>query len=72
MKGNPRQSWILNFTPRIPFLVIYFSLSVELGFWIPIASGIPDSLSCIPDPKAQDFGFHEQKYPCLRNSDSLA
>ena len=33
------------------------SLSVERGFWIPIVSGIPDSLSCIPDStKAQDSG----------------
>ena len=24
------------------------ALSLELGFWIPIVSGIPDSLSCIP------------------------
>ena len=28
--------------------------SVELGFLIPIFSGVPDSLSCIPDSKAQD------------------
>ena len=27
------------------------TLSVELGFWIPILSGIPDSLSCIPDSR---------------------
>ena len=33
------------------------SWSVELGFWIPIVSGIPDSLGCIPDSKAQDSGF---------------
>ena len=26
-------------------------------------SGIPDSLSCIPDSKDQDFGFHKQKFP---------
>ena len=65
MKGNSRQSWILDSTPsftnsrfRIPW-----SLSVKLGFWIPIVSGIPDSLSCIPDSKAQDFGFHKQKFP---------
>ena len=32
------------------------SLSVELGFWIPIVSEIPDS-------KAQDSGFHKQKFP---------
>ena len=30
-------------------------LSVELRFRIPIVSGIPDSLSCIPDSKAKDF-----------------
>ena len=33
------------------------SLSVELGFWIPIVSGIPDSLSSFPDS-----GFHKQKF----------
>ena len=33
-------------------------LSVEFGFWIPI----PDSLSCIPDSKAKDSEFHEQKF----------
>jgi len=38
-------------------------LSVELGFWIPIVSGIPDSLSCIPDSKTPDSGFHKQKFP---------
>ena len=26
---------------------------VELGFWIPIFSGIPDSLSCIPGSQAK-------------------
>ena len=35
-------------------------LSVELGFWIPIISGILDSLCCIPDSKAQDSGFHSK------------
>ena len=38
MKGNPRKSWILDSTPWIPD-----SLSVELGFRIPICSGFPDS-----------------------------
>ena len=28
--------------------------NLELGFRVPIVSGIPDSLSCIPDSKAQD------------------
>ena len=36
---------------------------VELGFRIPIVSGIPDSLSCIPDSKARDSGFHKSKFP---------
>ena len=43
------------------------------GVWFPIVSGIPDSLSWIPDYKDQipdstskkipDPGFHEQKFP---------
>ena len=33
------------------------TLSVELEFWIPNVSRIPDSLSCIPDTKAQDYEF---------------
>ena len=37
------------------FQVLDFS---GLGFWIPIVSGILDSLSCIPDSKAQDSAFH--------------
>ena len=45
--------------------------SVELRFWIPIVSGIPDSLSCIPESKAQDFVFHKQTFPRFRNRDSL-
>ena len=42
------------------------SLSVELGFRIPIVSGIPDSLSCFPDSKAQDSGF--RRFPEFGNS----
>ena len=59
-------------TPRHRFRIPgigFESLSVELAFWIPIASGIPDSLSCIPDSKAQDSEFHKQKI--LRILDSL-
>ena len=37
-------------------------MSAELGFWISIVSGIPDSLSCIPDSKAQDSGYHKQNF----------
>ena len=50
------------------------SLPVELGFWIPIASGIPDSLSCIPDSTSKffsDFGFHAQNFSGFHNPDSL-
>ena len=49
-------------TPRRGFQIPgtgFQFLSVELEFWIPILCGIPDSLSCIPDSKAQDSGFHE-------------
>ena len=46
-------------------------LSVELGFWIPIVSGIPDSLSCTPDSKTQDFRFHKQKFLRFQNPDSI-
>ena len=38
------------------------SLSVELGSWIPILSGIPDSFSCIPDSKSQDSRFHRNNF----------
>ena len=38
------------------------SLSVEIGFWIPPVSGIPYSLSSIPDSKAQDAGISQSKY----------
>ena len=62
--------WILRRGFQIPGY-LFQSLSLELGFWIPVVSGIPDSLSCIPDSKVQDLGFHKQKFPCLWNSDSL-
>ena len=59
MQGNPRQYWILDSTSWIPdFQVVDFSLcrwNVDLQ--IAIVGGIPDSLSCIPDSKAQDLGF---------------
>ena len=49
----------------------FHSLSVELGFWILILSRILDSMSCIQDSKAQDSGFHGQKFDRLLNLDSL-
>ena len=39
-------------------------LSAELGFWIPIVSGVPDF-------KTWDFRFHKQNFPRFRNPDSL-
>ena len=54
-EGNPRQSLNSGSTPWIPD-----SLSLELGFRIPIVSGIPDSLSCTPDSKAQKTWFHSK------------
>ena len=42
-----------------------------LWFWTPIVSRIPDSLSCIPDSKAQDSQFLRQRFPGLRNPDFL-
>ena len=46
------------------------SFSVELGFRIPIVSGIVDSYSCIPYSKAQDSGFRKQKFPRFRIPDA--
>ena len=46
------------------------SLSAKLGFWIPIVSGIPDSLSCIPDSKVQDFRFRISKAEISRIPES--
>ena len=54
----------------------FHSLSVELGFWIPIASGIPDFfMSCISDSTSKffsDFGrFHKPNFSGFQNPDSL-
>ena len=32
-------------------------MSVERGFWIPVVSGIPNSLSCIPDFTRTEFSW---------------
>ena len=63
MRRYPRDSWILDSSTRIP----------ELIFLIPIASGIPDSLSYIPHFKPRipdskstiflDSGFYKQNFP---------
>ena len=52
--------------PRCGFWILgtgFQYLSVELGFWTAIVSGIPDPLNCIPDSKTQDSEFHKQNFP---------
>ena len=39
--------------------------NLDSGFQ-PIVSGIPDSLYCIPDSKAQDSKFHVYNFPRFR------
>ena len=53
--------WILRCGFRIPGAGFQY-LSVELGFWIPIVSGILESLSCIPDSKTQDSRFQTHSW----------
>ena len=48
----------------ILFQLLYFQ-------YFSVASGIPDSLSCIPDSRAQDSGFHKQNFLGFRNPDFL-
>ena len=45
--------------------------SVELGFWIAIVSGTPDSLSCIRIPMHRIPKFRKQKYRGFRDPNSL-
>ena len=47
-------------------------MSVKLGFWVSIVTGILDSLGCIPDSKAQDSGFHRQNFHRYWNTGSLS
>ena len=58
------------------------SLSVELEFKILMSSGIPHSLSRIPDTRAvfpdptnkihPDFGFNKQNFPSFRGPNFLS
>ena len=41
------------------------------GSWIPVVSGIIDSLRQITDSNAQDSGFYKQKFSGIRNPDYL-
>ena len=57
---NKLGSWI----PHRGFQIAgtgFQSLSVELGFLIPLSCENPES--CIADSKAQDSGFYKQKFP---------
>ena len=54
--------WILRLGFRIPGPE-FQSLTVELGFSIPIVSRILDSFSCIQNSKTPHFGFHKKKFP---------
>ena len=58
----------LDSTPWIPDSRYWIpnSLSVELGYRIPIVSGIPDSFSCIPDSKTQDSNSTTKNFPDSR------
>ena len=44
--------------------------ALKHGFWFSIVSGIPDSLSYIPDIKAQDFGYHKHNFSRIPESTS--
>ena len=52
-----QETWILDSRPWIPD-----SLSVDFGLRKPIVDGVLDSLSCFPDSKDQDSGFHKHKF----------
>ena len=72
-RATQLHSVIIETAPKSPFLCVKNQcLSVELGCWIPIVRGIPDSLRCIPHSKAQDSSFHRQKFPGFRNQGSLS
>ena len=61
--------WIPHNGFRIPDIG-FQSLSVELGLWIPIICGIPDSLSCILYSGFQSLGFQisQPKYSLIPDS----
>ena len=48
------------------FQILVQCLSEERGFWIPVVGRIWDTLSCIPDSKVQDPGFHKENFPGFR------
>ena len=70
MLGNPRHSWILDFTPLIPDSRYSIPAFVS-GTWILDSKCDSGFLSCILDSEAQDSEFHKQNFPGLQKPDSL-
>ena len=59
-KGIQDRFWILRCGFKVAGLYTGFQcLSIEIGIWIPIVSGIPDSVELYS-------GFHTQKFPGFR------
>ena len=57
-------AWILDFMLCVEFeFQVLDSLSLKLGIRIPVFTGISDSLTCIPDSKAQNSGSHDSNFP---------
>ena len=61
---------LVNEFPKFFYTFIYGfqSLTEELGFWIQIVSGIPDSLICISDSKDPWFRVPQAKFSQISNS----
>ena len=75
MLENPRQSWILDFTPWIQDSRYWIP---DSEFRIPITNGIPDSLSCSPDSTikisdSQESGspLHGQYFNMIVKTESI-
>ena len=49
-----------------------FAVELEFSILIVSYSSTPDSLSCITDSKAQDSGFHNEKFLRFQNPFSLS
>ena len=54
---------LLSTYPKLAPCTGFQSLSVEIGFWIPPVSGIPQSSSSIPDSTAQDSCISQANIP---------
>ena len=65
MQKNPRKSWTLDSMPWSPdsrhWILVFVSGTIR--FCMLILRGIPDSLSCFLDFKAEDSEFRQQNFP---------